>query len=141
MGYYTIYKLSKIDNRSEQNEKIKNERILTILESNLPDEEKQHYVKLIEKEYEIPKITNRTVVDVIGFNPFDDEPTKWYDHENDMREVSLKISNVVFVLDGYGEETGDIWRKYFYNGKVQRTVGKIVFEDFSESKLDMTETE
>lgn len=44
---------------------------------------------------------------------------KWYEHEKDMKEVSLKYPNQVIALHGVGEENGDEWIKYFYNGKCQ----------------------
>lgn len=44
---------------------------------------------------------------------------KWYDHEEHMREFSKEYPHVLFTLDGDGEENGDIWRKYFKNGKMQ----------------------
>lgn len=46
------------------------------------------------------------------------EATKWYEHEEDMRAFSNKVGNTnkVFVLDGTGERSGDIWRKVFYRG-------------------------
>lgn len=46
------------------------------------------------------------------------DDTKWYEHNKDMKEISLKFPDVLFTLNGEGEETGDIWRKYFKNGKI-----------------------
>ena len=54
--------------------------------------------------------------------PFED---KWYWHEKDIAELSLKFKNIVFSLTGYGENDGDIWKKYFLNGKVQYAPAKI----------------
>lgn len=42
---------------------------------------------------------------------------KWYDHEEDMLEISKKFPSLVFILDGDGEESGDIWREFYMNGK------------------------
>ena len=47
------------------------------------------------------------------------DEVKWYDHDNDMKEVSLRWTETLFVLDGEGEENGDVWRKYWRGGKVQ----------------------
>lgn len=60
---------------------------------------------------------------------------KWYDHEMDMKELSKQFPNVVFKLKGEGEEAGDLWHKYFKNGKVQVCEAKIVYDKFDESKL------
>lgn len=60
---------------------------------------------------------------------------KWYDHEKHMKELSKIYADITFILDGEGEESGDIWRKYFKNGKMQACKAEIVFPAFDESKL------
>jgi hypothetical protein len=67
-------------------------------------------------------------------NPFEDE-CKWYDHDDDMKKVSLKYPEIIFKLHGEGEESGDIWDKYYKNGKVQKAAAKISYDEFDESKL------
>jgi hypothetical protein len=57
------------------------------------------------------------------------DPCKWYTHE------SINFPNVLFTLNGEGEEPGDIWAKYFVNGKVQTAKAQLVFEEFNPSKL------
>lgn len=44
-----------------------------------------------------------------------DGTCKWYEHVADMEAASAAVP-YVFVLDGYGEEAGDVWRKVFANG-------------------------
>ena len=61
---------------------------------------------------------------------------KWYSHERNMREHSLKYPDTVFRLDGKGEESGDIWVKYFKNGKMQETKAKLMFDKFNEDLLE-----
>ena len=34
---------------------------------------------------------------------------KWYDWEDDMKKLATKFPNILFVLEGDGEESGDIW--------------------------------
>lgn len=63
------------------------------------------------------------------------DPVKWYSHEKDMKELSTRFPNEVFVLHGEGEESGDVWYKYFKNGKMQECYAKITFEDYDENKL------
>lgn len=70
----------------------------------------------------------------IGYNPFEDI-CKWYDHDEDMKKFSKKYPGTVFVLSGEGEESGDIWKKYYRAGKVQACNAKITFDEYDESKL------
>ena len=55
----------------------------------------------------------------IGFNPFDGV-CKWYNHDRDMLALSKKYPDIVFQLDGEGVEAGDVWRKWYKNGKGQK---------------------
>jgi hypothetical protein len=43
--------------------------------------------------------------------------------------------DVLFTLSGEGEESGDIWRKYYKNGKCQTTAAVIQLDDFDERLL------
>lgn len=63
------------------------------------------------------------------------EPTKWYDHSNDIKRLSKKFPDTIFKLEGVGEESGDIWIKYFKNGKRQICEAKITFDEYDENKL------
>lgn len=63
------------------------------------------------------------------------EDCKWYQHEENMRDVSKLYPYTLFMLDGRGEVHGDIWRKYFFDGKMQFCEATIVFEDFNENNL------
>ena len=47
-----------------------------------------------------------------------EDKVKWYEHEQDMIEVSKKFPEIEFILEGDGEEGGDLWRKYFRGGTV-----------------------
>lgn len=42
---------------------------------------------------------------------------KWYDFDNDIKKLSLIYPDNVFQVDGIGEESGDVWRMYYANGK------------------------
>jgi hypothetical protein len=63
------------------------------------------------------------------------ESCKWYDHEKEMRAFSKQFPNVLFTLEGQGEEAGDLWQKYFLNGKMQTAKAVISFEMFDPAKL------
>ena len=67
-------------------------------------------------------------------NVFDDS-YKWYDREQNMREYSKQHPNTLFKLIGDGEENGDMWHEYYFNGKMQRVDAEIIFADFNEDKL------
>ena len=48
-----------------------------------------------------------------------EDDAKWYDHTLDMRNISKHWPDVLFALHGIGEENGDMWVEYHWNGKVQ----------------------
>ena len=58
-----------------------------------------------------------------------DEEMKWYDHEADMTALSKEFPNILFVLDGVGEEFPDAWRKWFYNGAVEASYAEVVYPE------------
>lgn len=60
---------------------------------------------------------------------------KWYEHEEELRELSTKFPNILFELEGHGEENDDMWIKYFKNGKMQRCNAIITFEPYDKTKL------
>lgn len=70
-----------------------------------------------------------------GQDLFDGETVKWYSHEKDMRAHSINWPELMFTLEGEGEEAGDIWVEYYKNGKMQRCSAKITFDAFDDSKL------
>lgn len=60
---------------------------------------------------------------------------KWYDHDEEIIEFSKLHPNIVFSLEGDGEETGDQWFKYYKNGKYQYDPAQIIFEGYHPSLL------
>lgn len=63
---------------------------------------------------------------------------KFYDHEIIVGVLSEKFPDIIFSLTVYRED-GEIWRKYFYNGKVHRAETEIIFEMFDKSNLSKVE--
>lgn len=64
-----------------------------------------------------------------------EDSCKWYEHEEDMKQLSLKFPDVLFTLRGEGEESGDVWVKYFKEGKMQISKAEIKLEPFDAAKL------
>jgi len=60
----------------------------------------------------------------------DDDVMKWYNHIENMNELSKLYPEILFGLYGVGDETGDIWIRYFKNGKSQYCEAKISFDPF-----------
>lgn len=60
---------------------------------------------------------------------------KWYEHKQDMLEISVLYPDLVFVLDGDGEEAGDCWREFYKNGKTYRWELEVKRPPFDSKKL------
>lgn len=65
----------------------------------------------------------------------DGESYKWYEHDDEMKKVSEKYRDIVFILDGDGEESGDIWRAFYLNGHVHKWCLEIKLPEWSEGIL------
>lgn len=65
-----------------------------------------------------------------------EDDTKWYDHHDDMLKFSKVFPEALFELYGEGEEQGDVWKKYYQNGKSLVIRAKVTFEDFDKSKME-----
>ena len=105
MGYYTSYKFSM---EGEGTPTIR--EVAEVIGRGNPCVGHERFGHVIDGTEETPYFEN-----ILGYG----DAAKWYEHENDMARVSLKWPDVVFRLDGDGEETGDLWTKYWSNGKVQ----------------------
>jgi len=64
-----------------------------------------------------------------------EEAQKWYEHEDDLREFSKSPRPWLYVLSGEGEESGDIWKKDFRDGKMQVAKATIQCAPFDEKAL------
>lgn len=134
MGYYTNYKISSKGKPFSEDETKAIEELEKQAES-LTGELKEIALKgIADKKKRQPKNTRQLVVAGLGFDPFG-ESCKWYDHDRDMRLISQKHPETIFILEGEGEESGDIWKKYYLNGKFQTAKAVVTYEEFDESKL------
>lgn len=121
MGYYTDYSL-KIHGIKENLESSSEFFYDTSFEDYSIDLIKK-FIDKYELEY------------ALQYNGETENSTKWYDHDENLIEFSKQYPLVVFELKGDGEESGDMWIKYYKNGKSQRCDAKITFEKYDESKL------
>lgn len=48
--------------------------------------------------------------------------SRWYEHDVSMCALSAKYPTTIFKLHGNGEENGDLWDKYYVDGKMQNEV-------------------
>lgn len=119
MGYYTNHnlKIYQIDNALINNDETKRkeleERINEAI-SNHPD-----------MEYAVGSVTE----------DWYNDSCKWYEHVEDMIKFSKQFPDVVFELEGIGEENGDMWKEYYKNGKYQHCPAKITYEEYNPNKL------
>lgn len=61
--------------------------------------------------------------------------SRWYEHEQQLKEFSKKHPNILFTLHGEGEQADDQWNKYFLGGKVQVEKAQIQIAVFDPLKL------
>ena len=108
MGYYTNYSLIIYENNSDKSD----EEIIKHLREYCPEA--------------------KWCLDEYGYCNNDG---KWYDHQDDMQNFSKLYPDTLFLLEGNGENSDDIWKLYVKNGKSQLCTAKIVFDKFDESKL------
>ena len=60
---------------------------------------------------------------------------KWYDWEKDMLSISTIFPDILFKLDGDGDDTEDMWSAYFLNGKTQFCPVEFVQDKFDPKNL------
>jgi hypothetical protein len=66
---------------------------------------------------------------------WEEDAVKWYSHEIDIKNFTVEHKNIVVKLTGDGEDSDDIWVKYFKDGKVQIERAKIAYDSFDPKKL------
>lgn len=111
MGYYTEYSLRVLD---------------------YPNYVSYNVKDLINPQEAFVKFMKSKIVNYSS--PFN-EGIKWPDHKEEMCEFSKILPEVVYVLEGKGEDDDDLWREYYRNGKMYKEMAKITYEPFSANKL------
>ena len=104
MGYYTDFKISL-----EKGE-VKNE------------DEFEFFQLKLEKESGYQFDLSCNVLTLNG---------KWYEHEEHLKTVSEKFPHLTFLVEGEGEENGDIWKATVKDGTFKKVKAKIVFDEVS----------
>jgi hypothetical protein len=64
----------------------------------------------------------------LGWEDCSIQAVKWYSWKRDLERASLEYPKVLFILDGIGEESIDIWRAWALAGKVEIGVATIVIK-------------
>ena len=108
MGYFTYYKLEIHQDPNNQTDEI--QKYFTADEN-----DGEYWYNILDEPY---------------------DSMKWYNHDADMLHISRLWPDVVFRLEGNGEEKWDWWVKYYKNGKIQTCRAKITFDEFDEQKLE-----
>ena len=62
-----------------------------------------------------------------SFDAWTGDTMKWYDHVDDMIALSKEYPNLIFMLEGVGEEFPDAWRKWFHNGQYEESYAEVVY--------------
>ena len=105
MGYYTYFNLRVTETPNFFNGKsINNEFELEIA---------QKLYSIISDGDVLPKVPDYDTPLEYVF----DDAMKWYDCEQDMKELSKQYPEFYFWLRGDGEESDDYWVACFHNGK------------------------
>lgn len=129
MGYYTEYKVKVLDAKTREDctDKFRNE-----------DEDSANFNRQKSKNHFKEEYCNRMtelferyskIQGIIDYM-FCGESCKWYNHEVDMLSVSKVFPEYIFEVHGEGEETGDVWIKWFHDGKMQGGPAEIVLPNF-----------
>lgn len=106
MSYNTAYKL-RVINPTDESDMI----FPQIVDNYIRGELKNIYPEdFSEFRYCLSSINNKTYLS--------GEPGSWYYHSDSMERLSAKFPDYLFFLSGEGEESGDVWREYYFNGKL-----------------------
>lgn len=112
MGYYTYHKLYVLNDKMQC----------------LDDETDEHQVLITRK------VLGGDFNDSNSRMLFEDS-CKWYECDEDMKKHSLEHPDLLFEIDGVGEENEDLWINYYKNGKMQHCPAQIVYPKYDPNKM------
>ena len=121
MGYFTSFSLTT------ENKVCNAKDIISYMEERYKKED-----KFYPFAYSFEYYGDRDISDI----SFSGDCAKWYDHDDDMLELSKQFPETVFCLYGEGEYSEDMWYTYYKNGKMQHCPAIITFDKYDESKLE-----
>ena len=104
MGYYTQHYIKAIDLNPGHGSPTLDETFFNSLEF---DETSAN------DEYWEPAHSDKK-----GMFWFGRDECSWYEHVSELKTASAKHRGIVFILDGEGQEAGDIWREFYLNGEL-----------------------
>jgi hypothetical protein len=135
MGYYTYYTLSHESLNSEQPETIPQCRHQAIPEDAAFCHVCGESIRAVPISEAIEKFMQDAEPEAYYGVLSEGEHCKWYEHDEPMRALSVEFPDRLFTLRGEGEESGDLWVKYYLNGKCQEAKAEITYAPFDEAKL------
>lgn len=87
-------------------------------------------------EFKLHKLTQYSGWDIDTIptkNGYEMEATlnevKWYDWQSNLEEITRQNPHLNIIVDGVGEEPGDIWRARVQNGVTKRVQATISFPE------------
>lgn len=63
----------------------------------------------------------------LDFDAWTGDEMKWYNHENDMIALSKNHPNIIFLVEGIGEEFPDAWHMWVHNGIVEKSYAVVKY--------------
>lgn len=84
------------------------------------------YLKMVKQRQAALSTLDKGDLEIVEL-AMDDYPMKWYDYNDTMKAISLALPEYGFILTGFGEDSGDIWRKFYVDGNVTGGKAEIIF--------------
>jgi hypothetical protein len=124
MGYYTNYTLSILNHDElEPDIDLKVAKALANLDyfKDYDEERQKKFLASIEDNY---RKGRDPIAEVVSFDSH-----KWYEHEEDMKEIAAQFPQCIFELEGEGEESGDLWKEWYCGNKFKQSFAEITYDE------------